>query len=121
MRAVMHASSLSLAAVFQYAFCAIVVYVLAGAPLQAVFTASDGAGSSSGVREGLIAQEKLDSLVIPERNLRCAEHGYKGVYIVSREPLVVYIEGFLSEEETEEVVSKRYVFLSIFYHITNTL
>jgi prolyl 4-hydroxylase len=105
----MHASSFSFAAVFQYAFFAVVVYVLAGAPLQAVFTASESSAASA--RDG-IAQEKLESLVIPDKNLSCAEHNYKGVYILSREPLVVYIEGFLSDEETEEVVRKRYVFIT---------
>jgi prolyl 4-hydroxylase len=106
----MHTSSFSFAAIFQYAFFAVVVYVLAGAPLQAVFTASDSS-AAAGARDG-IAQEKLENLVIPDKNLSCAEHNYKGVYILSREPLVVYVEGFLSDEETEEVVRKRYVFIT---------
>jgi prolyl 4-hydroxylase len=41
--------------------------------------------------------------------LECKEHGYKGVYLLSREPLVVYIEGFLGEGEGDEVVKLRYV------------
>jgi prolyl 4-hydroxylase len=52
---------------------------------------------------------KLDSLVLPEKNLTCGEHAYKGVYVLSRDPLVVYIEGFLSEGEGKEVVRLRYV------------
>lgn len=55
-----------------------------------------------------ISKEKLDGLVIPDRNLTCAEHAFKGVYVLSREPLVVYIEGFLSEEECGHVVDVRY-------------
>lgn len=43
--------------------------------------------------------------MFPEPNLTCAEHSFKGVYVLSREPLVVYIEGFLSAQETESVVA----------------
>ncbi|KAG9196280.1 prolyl 4-hydroxylase [Alternaria panax] len=60
---------------------------------------------------------KLENLVIPEKNLTCAAHAYKGVYVLSREPLVLYIEGFVSEEEGKEVVALRYVFLVLHFSI----
>ncbi len=56
-----------------------------------------------------MSPQKLDSLVIPDANLTCEEHKYKGVHVLSREPLVVYIEGFLKDSEVEEVVTLRYV------------
>lgn len=52
--------------------------------------------------------EKTDSLVVPDPNLLCEQHGY-GVRLLSREPLVVYVEGFLSEEEAEHLVDVSYV------------
>lgn len=61
---------------------------------------------------------KLESLVIPERNLTCTEHRHKGVYVLSRDPLVVYIEGFLGEGEGKEIVELRYV---NYFHIFSTL
>ena len=54
--------------------------------------------------------KKLENLVIPEEDLQCREHTYKGVYVLSREPLVVYIEGFLNDEEARHIVDQRYAF-----------
>lgn len=53
-----------------------------------------------------ISREKLDSLVVP-RNLSCPAHSYRGVHVLNREPLVVYIEGFLGEKEVDKVVELR--------------
>lgn len=117
----MHSSSSSLSSLLpfslgslvQYAFLGFVVYILAGAPLLSLFNLQ---GSSSlyssystdtSSSTSAIAAYKLDSLVIPQANLNCEEHRYKGVYVLSREPLVVYIEGFLSDEECNGVVRVR--------------
>ncbi|KAF1945382.1 hypothetical protein EJ02DRAFT_509603 [Clathrospora elynae] len=106
----------SLGSIIQYAVLAVLAYILAGAPLLSMLTGDSSFSSSSllsssypsnvgaKARHGAVDAGKLDSLVIPEKNLSCAEHGYKGVYVLSREPLVVYIEGFLGEGEGEEVV-----------------
>lgn len=51
--------------------------------------------------------EKTDALVIPDPNLACEPHAYN-VRILSREPLVIYIEGFLSSEEAEHLVEVSY-------------
>ncbi|CAI6341840.1 unnamed protein product [Periconia digitata] len=114
--------------ILQYTIFAIIGYVLAGAPLRTIlFSHAPSSSSSSSLsatrahlraeraralREGSgssgdvqISQEKLDGLVIPDRNLTCGEeHGFKGVYVLNRDPLVVYIEGFMSEEECGHVV-----------------
>jgi prolyl 4-hydroxylase len=108
-----YSSSLSITSVVQYGFLAALAYILAGAPLSTLLTSHAGgdvtSSSSVGARSGVDVRANLDNLVIPERNLSCAAHTYKGVYVLSREPLVVYIEGFVSEEEEEEVVALRYV------------
>ncbi|KAL5117236.1 hypothetical protein ACEQ8H_004925 [Pleosporales sp. CAS-2024a] len=100
-------SSISVSSIVQYAILAAVVYVLAGAPFLSSSMGGDGVPSYSD-RE---ADASLDSssktyadLVIPAQNLSCGEHAYRGVYVVSREPLVVYIEGFLSEEERKSII-----------------
>lgn len=99
-------SSLSLSACVQYVFFAVVVYVLAGAPLNSVF--SSGTSSYSGPLN--TSPDQLRDIVIPTDNLSCHEHAYTGVHVLSREPLVVYIEGFLSEAERREVLAMRYLF-----------
>ena len=105
--------SFSLSTLAQYAFLAVIGYVLAGAPLSSIlFSGSkDGSGRKSvGKMRGQgvkISREKLESLVVPEANLSCAEHRYRGMHVLSRDPLVVYIEGFLGEGEIDEVVELR--------------
>ncbi|KAF1845836.1 uncharacterized protein K460DRAFT_366687 [Cucurbitaria berberidis CBS 394.84] len=95
----------------QYAFLGVILYILAGAPLLSLvdlsgssYSYSTSASGGSNAGGGGIVGEKLDTLVIPEANLTCQAHSYKGVYVLSREPLVVYIEGFVSAEECERVV-----------------
>jgi prolyl 4-hydroxylase len=50
---------------------------------------------------------KLEAIAPVDANLTCAPHAFKNVHVLSREPLVVYIEGFLGPEETNEVVALR--------------
>ncbi|KAH7402016.1 hypothetical protein DE146DRAFT_716434 [Phaeosphaeria sp. MPI-PUGE-AT-0046c] len=97
-------SSVSVSSLVQYVFFAAIIYVLAGAPLSSFFRESN---TFSGVGVNSDASAHVgnpDHLVIPEADLTCDEHAYKGVYILSREPLVVYIEGFVSSEEAKHVV-----------------
>ncbi|PVI01323.1 hypothetical protein DM02DRAFT_641937 [Periconia macrospinosa] len=89
--------SWSISTIVQYVFITVVGYVLAGAPLQTLLFSS---ASTSSAQNG----EKLEGLVVPDRNLTCGGHGFKGVYVLNRDPLVVYIEGFLSQEECDHVV-----------------
>jgi len=100
-------SSLSLSACVQYVFFAVVVYVLAGAPLNSVFS-NGGTDSYSGPLD--TSADQLRDIVTPSKNLSCSEHTYKGVHVLSREPLVVYIERFLSEEERGDVLAMRSVY-----------
>jgi hypothetical protein len=51
-------------------------------------------------------------LMVPDPNLVCEDdHGYK-TYVLSRDPLVVYVEGFLSTGERRAIVELRYVAFS---------
>jgi len=109
-----YSSSLSITSFVQYGFLAALAYILAGAPLSSLLTSNAGgdavSSSNAGARGGGDVKANLENLVIPERNLSCAAHTYKGVYVLSREPLVVYIEGFVGEDEGKEVVALRYVY-----------
>jgi hypothetical protein len=110
-------SSFSFSSFIQYAFFAVIAYVLAGAPLSQFISNASSSGPSQ--RDGNISKGKLENLVFPEKDLHCGEHAYKGVYILNREPLVVYIEGFLSTQEARHVVNIRFVtcfWLSPFHH-----
>ena len=90
----------SFSSLVQYVFFAAVLYVFAGAPLQTILSGTD---------EHLVTGDVkgLENLVVPDEGLVCEEHRYKGVHVLSREPLVVYIEGFLSAEEADGVVGLR--------------
>ncbi|KAF1953887.1 hypothetical protein CC80DRAFT_568297 [Byssothecium circinans] len=92
-------STVSIWAFIQYGIFAVLAYILAGAPLQTLLTPS-----SNHDGKVQISKEKIEGLVIPIRNLTCPEHTFKGVHVLSRQPLVVYIEGFLSGEEADGVV-----------------
>jgi prolyl 4-hydroxylase len=100
-------SSLSFSSLLQYAFVAAIVYILAGAPLSNLISDVYSGGASE--VEGPAILGTLEDLAIPEANLSCSEHAFKGVYVLNREPLVVYIEGFLSDAEADHVVDVRYV------------
>lgn len=114
------------ASTIQYLVLAGLAYILAGAPLLEHLSALTTPSSSStpkstwdtttskSSRNGFPAPPAyLENLVFPDKNLTCGEHSYKGVYVLNREPLVVYIEGFLSEEESRHVVEERYVNLLV--------
>lgn len=112
------ASSFSVLTVLQYALVVFVAYVLVGAPLQEILLGSGAPELSYSYSEDASASsmspQKLDSLVIPDANLTCDEHAFRSVHVLNREPLVVYIEGFLDEREADEVIELRYVDLQAF-------
>lgn len=112
---------LSLSTLIQYTVIGLVVYILAGAPQLPILSFSSsssarspqgwGKQSAGGTKDGKAARfqgDKIENLIHPRRDLECKEleHGYK-THVFSREPLVVYIEGFLSEGERRRVVELR--------------
>lgn len=111
----MRSSSFSVFTVVQYAFLTLLAYIFAGAPLQQILFSSTKSAAQYGTQgEGVsgMSPQKLDSLVFPDANLTCKEHGFGGVHVLSREPLVIYIEKFLDEDEANEVVDLRYAYLT---------
>ncbi|ORY12134.1 hypothetical protein BCR34DRAFT_624486 [Clohesyomyces aquaticus] len=89
----------SLGSLVQYSILGLVAYILAGAPLLDILSPHGKPKSEAQI----LSKDKLENLVIPEKGLICPEHGYK-VFVFQRDPLVVYIEGFLSAEESEHIV-----------------
>jgi prolyl 4-hydroxylase len=82
------------------------VYIFLGAP-----GLSGSLTSSGGVKKNVPGVKpkphiRPDSLVYPDPDLECPEHGYD-VHIYSTKPLVIYIDGFLSHEEADALVDLR--------------
>lgn len=105
-------SKISISSLFQYTVLAALAYVLAGAPLSSLFSSPSSTLKNSNTARAGVGQsnnngQELENLVIPEKGLECGGHRFKGVYVMSREPLVVYIEGFLGEGEGDEIVKLR--------------
>ena len=103
---------ISISSLFQYTVLAVLAYVLAGAPLSSLLNSPSSTSTNSNTARTEAGQNsykgrELENLVIPEAGLECGGHQFKGVYVMSREPLVVYIEGFLGEGEGDEVVRLR--------------
>ena len=107
----MTSRSFPFASILQYIVLVIIGYILAGAPLLSfvIGPTPDNQKARAGTgRPSPLSLDKAAGLVIPERNLSCTEHMYKGLHVLSRDPLVVYVEGFLREDEVQHVVDVRY-------------
>ncbi|KAL5382576.1 hypothetical protein DPSP01_006414 [Paraphaeosphaeria sporulosa] len=103
----MTSRSFPFASILQYIVLVIIGYILAGAPLLSfvIGPTPDNQKARAGTgRPSPLSLDKAAGLVIPERNLSCTEHMYKGLHVLSRDPLVVYVEGFLREDEVQHVV-----------------
>ncbi|KAF2710542.1 hypothetical protein K504DRAFT_476484 [Pleomassaria siparia CBS 279.74] len=93
--------AVSLTTFVQYIVFGLFAYILAGAPSFSLLSSSDHGSITGG--NNRFSGDLAESLVFPEKNLSCVEHGYK-VHLLSTEPLIVYIEEFLTGEEAEHVV-----------------
>jgi len=102
------ASVVSLGSIVQSVFLAGVGYLLAGAPLldrvasylDTTLPSRTGSGPQANPHQ-------LHNLAFPEAGLNCSDHRHKGVFVLNREPLVIYIEGFVKEDEAREIVALR--------------
>lgn len=106
----MSTRSVSISSILQYAVLGVFGYFLTGAPLLSLITGSasdNGAAKSNIRRPPPLSHDKAAGLVIPERNLSCPAHTYTGVHVLNREPLVLYVEGFLGQDEVEHVIDVR--------------
>lgn len=79
-----------------------VVYFFLGAPGLSDVLTSD----KKDVVVAIKAQLKPNSLVYPDLTLECPQHKYD-VHVFSAKPLVIYIDGFLTGEETDALVELR--------------
>lgn len=91
--------------ILEVAVISIVIYVFLGTP---GLPSSSGGESSSNGRDIPVARAKTESLVYPDKNLQCPRHDFD-IHVFSASPLVIYIDGFVSEEEAEHLVDIRHM------------
>lgn len=89
--------------VVEVAVIAVVIYVLVGAP----GLSTSLQGDSSPAQKVPVAKAKVESLVYPDKDLKCPEHEFR-IHIFSTSPLVVYVDDFVSEAEARHLVDTRY-------------
>ena len=89
--------------IVEVAVISIVIYVFLGTP----GLPSSSTSESKAQNDVPVARAKAESLVYPDKDLRCPKHEFD-VHIFSTSPLVVYIDGFLSEAEADHLVEIRY-------------
>lgn len=77
--------------------------LIAGGPIQQ-FLFGDRSSSLLSTNEAPVLD--AEKLVVPDASLRCPHHSYE-THILSTEPLVVYIPGFLSDAEADHLVEIR--------------
>lgn len=83
--------------------------LIAGGPIQnSLFGGGQQATTSLSSYNENIPVLDAEKLVIPEKDLACPDHAFE-THILSTDPLVVYISGFLSKQEAEHLVTIRYV------------
>ena len=91
--------------VFEVGVISVVIYVLLGAPGLPLGLLLGT--SSSGQEEKVpVSQAKLESLVYPSQDLQCPAHHY-AAHVFSTTPLVIYVDGFLSDTEADHLVDIR--------------
>lgn len=106
--------------IFEIAAISLVIYFLLGTPGLSSTSApnsqlqSHSRPSSSQIRDEDVplAKAAVESLVTPDPNPQCPAHAFKNVHIFSTAPLVVYIDGFLSDDEADHLVDISFVPLS---------
>ena len=77
--------------------------LIAGGPIQQ-FLFGDRTSSLLSTNEAPVLD--AEKLVVPDANLACPPHSYE-THILSTEPLVVYISGFVSDAEADHLVDIR--------------
>ena len=89
--------------VLEVAAISVVIYAFIGAPgLPGLFR-----GGSSKEQDVPVARAKIESLVYPDKNLKCPRRDYD-IHVFSTSPLILYIDGFLGEAEAQHLVDIRY-------------
>lgn len=93
--------------IVEVAVLAAAIYAFLGAPgLDGRSLLSSSPGSRKA--ETPKPRGKIESLVYPSKDLKCPEHIYD-IHIFSTSPLIIYVDGFLSNEEADHLVDIRSV------------
>ena len=89
--------------ILEVAVISIVIYVFLGTP-----GLKTPAQHEPSVEEDVpVARAKAETLVYPDMmNLKCAKHELD-MHVFSTDPLVIYIDGFLSDSEAQHLVAIR--------------
>lgn len=99
--------------IIEVAAISLVIYFFLGTPgLSSSRTPSSPLPpSTSNIQDEDVpeAKAKIEALTTPDPNLQCPPHAFKNVHVFSSTPLVVYIDGFLSEEEADHFVDISFV------------
>ena len=85
-----------------YIFALLPIYVLLYLPLQHMLS-----GSGNNISKFRGTQYNA-SLIASDEPLSCPSHSYN-TFVVSRQPLIIYIENFLSPEESKHLLDIRYL------------
>lgn len=102
--------------ILEVAVISLVIYFLVGTPglfLSSTETDSDGSQQSQN-QDIPLSKSKTKSLVHADPDLHCGAHLFKGVHILSTGPLVIVIDGFLSESEADHMVAISCVYSTAF-------
>lgn len=96
--------------ILEVAIISLVIYYFLGTPGFSSSSTST-ASSTSRIKEPEVPEAKaqIESLVYPDRDLQCPAHLFKNIHIFSASPLVIYIDGFLSEAEADHLVAISFV------------
>ena len=90
--------------VIEVAVISIVIYVALGAPGLPVGLLQ----STTPIEKNVpVARAKTESLVYPDKGLRCSRHDVD-VHLLSSSPLVLYLDGFMSDCEAQHFIDIRY-------------
>ena len=91
--------------IVEVAVISIVIYVFLGTP----GLPSSSIQQASNVHEDIPrSRAKVEALVYPDKDLKCPKHEVN-VKVFSTSPLILYLDGFLSEHEANHFVDIRCV------------
>lgn len=93
----------SIRTVFEWAaILAVLALFFGGTQLQSFFQTTN-----HDREDAPVSQDKIESLVYPDKNLQCPSHDYGDIHIFSRSPLIIYIPNFISDEESQHLIDLR--------------
>ena len=89
--------------IVEVAVISVIIYLFLGTP----GLPSSSTSESKGQNDVPLGRAKVESLVYPDKDLRCQKNEFD-IHIFSTSPLVIYLDGFLSEAEADHLIDIRY-------------